>query len=333
MATIGSHYVKCTIYGAKQHNIDTDTMLKEAKIPKRLLQNPSGRVHINQLNTLIRSICSELNDEFMGFTEHPLKLGSFAMLTKLTSRQSNLYGLLKECEDFFRIVTNDIQISFKTTNSSVTLRTIMKNPELDPQRYMLELSQVILHRFASWCIGKPIAITEVHLNYQPIDPAEFDKLFLCPTVTESPHNELVFPAHYLNSPLIRNEAERQRFADNLPLDILTIPGKENSLSAQISKHLRHVIRAEQKLPTAQKVSSLFTMSEQTLRRKLALEGIHYQQIKDIVRSDQAVELLSNDGLSIADIGQKLGFSEPRAFTRAFRSWTGVSPKIYRNGLD
>jgi AraC-like DNA-binding protein len=333
MATVGSHYVNSTIYGAQQHNINTDDMLKSAKIPKLLLKNPTGRLHINQLNTLIRSICRELNDELMGFTEHPLKLGSFAMLTKLVSRQTNLYGLLKECVNFFHIVTDDLQLTLQTTTNDVVLRTTLDRPELDPQQYMLEFLQVALHRFASWYIGKPIALTEARLSYQPVDPAEFDKLFLCRTMTESRYNELVFPAHYLNSPLIRSEAERQQFVNNLPLDVLTIPDKENSLSAQISKHLRRVIRLEQKPLTAQKIASLFTISEQTLRRKLALEGISYQQIKDIVRSDRALELLASDELSITDIGQKLGFSEPRAFTRAFKSWTGVSPKTYRSGIN
>ena len=75
---------------------------------------------------------------------------------------------------------------------------------------------------------------------------------------------------------------------------------------------------------------MLDISEQTLRRRLQLEGIHYQQIKDSLRLNTANTLLSNKALSIASIGKQLDFSEPRAFTRAYKNWTGLSPKEYRN---
>jgi AraC-like DNA-binding protein len=71
------------------------------------------------------------------------------------------------------------------------------------------------------------------------------------------------------------------------------------------------------------------MTSRTLRRKLTDEGTHFQDIKDGLRRDTAIHLLSQPSLPVSGIARELGFSEPSAFTRAFRHWTGVSPSSYR----
>ena len=68
---------------------------------------------------------------------------------------------------------------------------------------------------------------------------------------------------------------------------------------------------------------------ETLRRKLSAEGISYQQIKDNLRSDLANKLLANRSLTIGEVARQLNFSEPRAFTRAFKQWSGLTPREYR----
>ena len=67
------------------------------------------------------------------------------------------------------------------------------------------------------------------------------------------------------------------------------------------------------------------MSYQVVRRRLADEGTSYQQIKDSIRRDLALELLANPEIPIADIAERTGFTEPAAFSRAFKKWCGESP--------
>ncbi|MBO6754554.1 MAG: helix-turn-helix transcriptional regulator, partial [Spongiibacter sp.] len=63
--------------------------------------------------------------------------------------------------------------------------------------------------------------------------------------------------------------------------------------------------------------------------KLKSEGNSYQKIKDNLRRDQAIVMLTKQNLSVADISTRLGFAEPGAFSRAFKNWTGLSPLSYR----
>lgn len=72
------------------------------------------------------------------------------------------------------------------------------------------------------------------------------------------------------------------------------------------------------------------MSAQTLRRHLREEGSSFQELKDNLRRDLAIYHLSRNEISIQLIAEQLGFSEPSAFHRAFKKWTGLTPGAYRS---
>ena len=61
----------------------------------------------------------------------------------------------------------------------------------------------------------------------------------------------------------------------------------------------------------------------------AVEGAGFQQIKDELRRDAAIEYLLHTPLPLLDIANRVGFSEASTFHRAFKQWTGVAPGEYR----
>jgi AraC-like DNA-binding protein len=67
----------------------------------------------------------------------------------------------------------------------------------------------------------------------------------------------------------------------------------------------------------------------TLHRKLDQEGVIFRDIKDSLRRDLAIDRLTHSNASVAQIAGELGFAEPSAFHRAFKTWTGVRPGDYR----
>jgi AraC-like DNA-binding protein len=71
------------------------------------------------------------------------------------------------------------------------------------------------------------------------------------------------------------------------------------------------------------------MSERSIQRSLTEESTSYREIVDEVRKGLALSHLSRPGTTAADVAFLLGFSEPSAFTRAFRRWTGTSPTQFR----
>jgi AraC-like DNA-binding protein len=81
-------------------------------------------------------------------------------------------------------------------------------------------------------------------------------------------------------------------------------------------------------PTLDDVASELAMSIRSVQRSLRAEGTSYQLLLDDVRRELAVRHLAVRGTSAAEVAFLTGFSEPSAFSRAFRRWTGMTPGAY-----
>jgi len=71
------------------------------------------------------------------------------------------------------------------------------------------------------------------------------------------------------------------------------------------------------------------MSRGTLYRRLKAEGITFEEILEAKRRSLAIRYLGLNRISVKAAAYKLGFSDPAAFSRAFKRWTGVSPSEFR----
>jgi len=76
------------------------------------------------------------------------------------------------------------------------------------------------------------------------------------------------------------------------------------------------------------VAKRLGLTGRSLQRRLKDEGTSFQTVREEVRRELARRYL-DDGLAIAEISFLLGFSEPSAFFRAFKRWTGETPVAHR----
>ena len=104
------------------------------------------------------------------------------------------------------------------------------------------------------------------------------------------------------------------------------PGKANFRS-QVEKSL------ETMLPTGDvsidRVAAGLGLSRQTLYRRLKGEGATFEDLLEATRRKLAVRYLKRERISVKSAAYRLGFSEPAAFSRAFKRWTGASPSSFR----
>ena len=81
------------------------------------------------------------------------------------------------------------------------------------------------------------------------------------------------------------------------------------------------------------VAKALGLSARSLRRRLYDEGISYNTIAEGALATLAKQLLSDEARSIQETAYTMGFSDPSAFYRAFKRWTGTTPKTYRTTRD
>ena len=101
---------------------------------------------------------------------------------------------------------------------------------------------------------------------------------------------------------------------------------------QLSSHFDRQVAGEGEPlppPTQEHVAAHMHLTTRTLIRHLKKEGSPYKDILEALRRDYAQTLLRNARLTVADVGELLGYKEPANFGRAFRRWFGVSPAAWR----
>lgn len=77
-------------------------------------------------------------------------------------------------------------------------------------------------------------------------------------------------------------------------------------------------------------AAAFAVDRRTLARRLASYGTDFRAVLDEARHASARRLLQASDLSIAAIAERLGYSDATTFCRAFRRWSGVSPRECRS---
>ena len=107
--------------------------------------------------------------------------------------------------------------------------------------------------------------------------------------------------------------------------------RDRKTGGVMSTRVRRILveRLGQSDLTLDVVATTLAVSRRTLTRHLAEERASFREILDNVRSDFARALLQDRSLSIGDIAFFLQYSEPAAFHRSFRRWTGRTPQAFR----
>ena len=81
--------------------------------------------------------------------------------------------------------------------------------------------------------------------------------------------------------------------------------------------------------TLDRIARELATSPRTLRRRLAEDGETFESILSRTRHELALRYLERRDVSLAEIALLLGFSDQSAFQRAFRRWTGETPRAVR----
>jgi AraC-like DNA-binding protein len=162
----------------------------------------------------------------------------------------------------------------------------------------------------------------------PLDTSEHQRIFACPLLFESEHMELLVdrevwerPSKNANPLLLGVLDDHARvLMDSLPVD--------ESFSDIVHKAVAHELRGGE--PTLPRVAQRLGVSERTLQRQLQAESKSFAMILSGLRESLAREYLVDLNLAISEIAFILGFSEQSAFQRAFKRWTGETPRQYRD---
>ena len=83
-------------------------------------------------------------------------------------------------------------------------------------------------------------------------------------------------------------------------------------------------------PTIDDTAHRVGIPVRTLQRRLKGSGLSYSETVEQTRHELACRLLDMPGAKVAAVARAIGYNDPSSFSRAFRRWTGMSPRTYRS---
>jgi AraC-like DNA-binding protein len=162
---------------------------------------------------------------------------------------------------------------------------------------------------------------------RPADTSAHERLFRAPVVFGHHRSELEFDAATLHLPQRSADAWLHKVVEAHAQAALDRLGARNPFVQQVASALGVAVqRGEGDL---RHVARALALTERTLQRRLAEEGVQFRSLVDDVRRGLALRYLSERTMSLTEIALMLGFSEQAAFHRAFVRWTGKTPGHFR----
>lgn len=335
--TVPVEFTRALLVQARTHGKDVEAILRSARFPFDPLRQcaQTAFVSAEQYSRLCFELLQTLEDESGGVmpdVRTPPGTTRLILLSMLNS--ANLEGAIRRAIEFnatCRVrrgaeLVNRLCVDAQGKDAVLSYLHSDDKPGL---QHSVLCNLAIWLRFCGWLIGQQIDISHATCaGPEPALTAGMRHFFPCPLKYNQSVNSVTFSARHLEAELLRDEAQLQAFLKLAPYHVIIEP-QVSSMS--VTHRIREILGNDflRELPSFEELTGLLNMSARTLRRRLEKEGTSYQRIKDNARRDTAIALLSRQGLTVSEVAEQVGFSDPSAFHRSFKKWTGLSPGAYR----
>jgi len=160
----------------------------------------------------------------------------------------------------------------------------------------------------------------------PPNPSAHSELLGAP-VEFAARDELEFDSSWLDAPCLSPDPALSKFFERYASSHLERLSGPASFVDRVKATIAGELRGQE--PTLDSTAESLHLSERTLQRRLAEAGTSYKELLDEVRHEAALSLLKDPRISIGEVGYLLGFADTSTFYRAFKRWTGGTPKDHR----
>jgi AraC-like DNA-binding protein len=275
---------------------------------------------------LLNTASVRLADEALGIhLAELIPIGGLGILDYAFCTSSTLRDALARVALHYNLVTQRVKLRLVESPPRATLVFDRLIPTAH-SRHWLEFSFAFLGARVRQTTNQATAFEEVSFRHEaPRKTAVHDSFFGCRARFSQAEDRLGFHHALLDSPL--------RTASGSLAELLDAKMRElepEELPDAFVDRVRQVTVAllDKRDVQLDSAATRLRVTRRTLQRELNRRGTSHKEILDEIRRERAAALLSQS-LTLTEVAARLAYSEPSAFFRAFRRWTGTSPRASR----
>lgn len=328
--TVSAGYAKALIDFAARHGAAAERLTAAAGLSPAALEDLDNRVGYARFVALMQAAIAETGDPALA-----LRFGAdsdfrkWSVVGLIAHASATMVEALEQLNRYGRLVveTESLALGPRFTNSvregGVWLEDHRLNPNAFPEQTESTWSRFIVHARENF--PDHVFALEAHVTHEkPAHWRAYEEIWRVPVTFGAERNAIRMNPAW---PQVRI-APDNRYAFGVLSEkaqaLLRDMEARDTIRGRVEALLMAMLHTGQ--GDIATVAEKMGMSRQTLFRRLKAEGTTFAAVLDDLRRQLALHYLNGRKVSVNETAYLLGFSEPAAFSRAFKRWTGVSPR-------
>lgn len=312
--------------------LDACGIQREAGIEPADLTNPDGLLPATRFYRMWQAAQRRWKDPGLGLSAGAaVPVGAYEVLDYLVLSAATLGEGLQDFVNYFPLATRTASYRIHDEGGRVACEMVWRIPPEGVMHHLRDYSLAVVSGHVRQATGhRPV---RVEVAGPPLAIAErYEEVFGATPALRAGRNAITYTCEAWNAPTVRHDALLQhtlrRHAE------LLLERGSRAATDDVAERVRAELleRVRVGLPSVDAIARALGLGSRTLQRRLRDQGVTFAGLADDVRASLAREYLGDRGLNISEVAYLLGFSEPSAFSRAFRRWTGKSPQRFRTEL-
>lgn len=337
-ATVSASYAKAFLDFAVANGADRAHLHKQSGLSPGDLADPDRRIAFDHFKTLARAAKTLSGDPALAlhFGASPLFfersiLGLIIRASNSMSEavvQMNRYGPLV---NDFPVTGSEGRFVIVRANGETWFEDRRADPNDFPEITEAVFARLAAHYAHSFPDRPPIVKCVQMTHAAPAHQAEYECIIKAPLVFQSHRNAALIDESWLNAqPPSANRYVFGIFSAHAE-ELMQNLERAKSVRGRVESLLIPVLHAGD--ISMDDIAGKMGLSRATLYRRLKQEGVTFDKTLDDLRFRMAEHYLSGRNVSIGETAYLVGFSDAAAFTRAYKRWTGTTPRAGRVAKD
>jgi len=302
-----------------------------ARIEQSAIEDGSSRLSMRDYTRALEAALEVSEDPAFGFhLGAQARSGMFDVMGPLTEHAATLRESVRAMGRYARLFADGHDPELWEQGDVAAIQLPALRGDYPLVRFTAEFSMTALLTTLELFAGPKARPTAVCFAYSaPAYAAEYARVFGGAERFEREMTELVFPSAWLDRPQPYRSPELYTVLKEQADRSLGRLERAAPLQARIEELL---IKHAPRVLTMEEVAAEIGVSDRSLRRRLAEEGLSFSDLLARSRMNAAKRMLERPSASIKETAFAMGFASETAFHRAFKRWTGMTPKQYQDSF-
>ncbi len=326
---VGARLIQPLLDHLRARDIDYRPLLVRVGLRSDEVDDPDARIDARRAAQLWTEAQQQLGDPLLG-----LRVGaevtrdSFDLLSQAVSVSATLRDMGDRLTRFGPLAVPQPLYTLRERGDSALwcLRDVFAGALC--VRPLCELAISLAVTYARRYTRDSRAIRRAFFDHEKGAPEqEYVQILGVPVAFSCGESGFEMDRRWLDAPLALADAGLARVLDRYAEQTLRAQPKEDDLARRVRDRIEARLAQGQATSIAQ-VARELAISGRSLQRHLGEQGASFQTLLDTARKRLALSLLEEERVTISEATERLGFSDPAAFRRAFKRWTGTSPRAH-----